>query len=109
LTDDGQVFISNYVTYETTNVPYHSPESSIRVDLKTLAFEKLDWENIISINTDGEYHFTAVDEEGNYYVLDMTPEEAHSGEEQETAEFLTPADFAVTDRKNTVSKVRVIH
>jgi len=106
LTDDGQAFVSSYAAYEIKDVEYYNLYSTnpdrertlVEKDmqLKTLAFEKLDWENIISINTDGEYHFTAVDEEGNYYVLDMTSEEVHS-EEQETAEFLTPADFAVTD------------
>jgi len=85
LTDDGQAFASSYAACEIKDVEYYNLYSTnpdrertlVEKDmqLKTLAFEKLDWENIISINTDGEYHFTAVDEEGNYYVLDMAPEE----------------------------------
>lgn len=63
LTDDGQVFMSEYVTSEIQNVEYHPLIHYTRthdiwvkseMSLKTIGFQKLDWENIISINTNGE-------------------------------------------------------
>lgn len=40
--------------------------------LKKISFRKLDLENIVSVNSDGKYHFSAVDADGHYYHLDMT-------------------------------------
>lgn len=77
LTDDGQVFISEYVTSSTEDIEYYNQESTnpdrdrIKkvkdISLKTISFRKLDWENIISINSDGLYCFSAVDEAGKYF------------------------------------------
>ena len=87
LTEDGRVFISNYVTVEaayTNNIECVNCqrtkegnwgwEDSLSwtypvLAIKDVAFQKLDWENIISINTNGEFDFSAVDSEGNYYHL----------------------------------------
>ena len=83
LTDDGRVLVSSYATYEVRDVKYYDITSTNpnreRVltaedfPLKIIQFEALDWENIISINTDGEYQFTAVDAHGEYYHLDLWP------------------------------------
>ena len=40
--------------------------------LKTLSFQKLDYENIVHINTDGKFHFSLLDKEGNIFALDMS-------------------------------------
>lgn len=82
LTDDGQVFISEYVTSSTEDIEYYNQESTnpdrdrIKkvkdISLKTISFRKLDWENIISINSDGLYCFSAVDEAGRYFYVDAT-------------------------------------
>lgn len=83
LTGDGQAFISSYVTAEvryTKDMEYYeydsyrdewnyAPQMHSVLAVKDIGFQKLDWENIISINTDGEYHFSAVDSEGNYFYL----------------------------------------
>lgn len=77
LTDDGQVFMSEYVTSSTEDIEYYNQENTnpdrdrIKkvkdLSLKTISFQKLDWENIISINSDGLYYFSAVDEAGRYF------------------------------------------
>ncbi len=85
LTDDGQVFVSEYVTSEIQDVDYYAhftrfgvdPAWQLRraynVEIKTINFRRLEWENIISVNTNGEYCFSAVDEKGDYFYLDMNP------------------------------------
>lgn len=80
LTDDGQVFMSEYVTSATEDVEYYNLESTNPnrertkiiedLPLKTISFQKLEWENIVSINTDGNGHFSAVDETGKYFYID---------------------------------------
>lgn len=83
LTDTGQVFMSEYRTKEIQDIEYYNTANTradriestgiiSQMHLKELSFQKLDLENIISINTDGNFHFSAVDEEGNYFGLDMT-------------------------------------
>lgn len=82
LTDDGQVFVSEYVTSEIRDVEYYilrntNPNRSrtgwiYDLPLKTVDFYKLDWESIASINTNGEYCFSAVDEQGAYFYLDIS-------------------------------------
>lgn len=74
LTDDGQVFVSDYVDCERIEDSRYFYDRLEWPNLKTLGFEKLDWENIISINTDNDFQFTAVDEKGRYYHLDKSPE-----------------------------------
>lgn len=81
LTDDGQVFMSQYVTSSTEDVEYYNQESTNPdrekvkkvkdLSLKTIAFQKLDWENITSINSDGLYCFSAVDEAGMYFYVEV--------------------------------------
>lgn len=82
LTDDGQVFMSEYVTSEIRDIEYYHLGSTnpnrIRtgwindLPLKTIDFKKLDWENIISINTNGKDQFSAVDKQGRYYYLNVS-------------------------------------
>lgn len=84
LTDSGQVFISEYITYAVEDIEYYNtantnPDRSVftsiepDMHLKKISFRKLDLENITSVNSDGKYHFSAVDAAGNYYHSDMTP------------------------------------
>lgn len=86
LTDDGQVFISKYETYEITDVEYglwvvsdpsRMPHVATYQDahLKELTFEKLDLTDIESIWTNGENYFCAVDREGGYYRIKMEDNE----------------------------------
>ncbi len=80
LTKNGQVFISEYVTSEVRDVDYYNNmntnpyrERTLTawdLEIKELSFRKLDWENIVSINTDGTCHFTAVDENGECFYMD---------------------------------------
>ena len=90
LTRDGQVFISRYVTTEILDwkeadsyiygvsrgigrwIPDWREED---LEIKDITFQKLDWENIISINTNGRLDFSAVDREGNCYHLCTEGEE----------------------------------
>lgn len=83
LTDSGQVFISKYVTTEIKDVEYYNrgntkPGRTVftsvhpNMHLKTLSFQKLDYENIVHINTDGKFHFSLLDKEGNIFALDMS-------------------------------------
>ncbi len=74
LTDDGQVFVSDYIDCERIEDSRYFYDRLEWPDLKTLGFQKLDWENIISINTDNDFQFTAVDDKGRYYHLDKSPE-----------------------------------
>ena len=80
LTDDGQVFISKYVTYDTVDVEYgfwqvanpgRDPQTATYYDmaLKELTFQKLELTDIQSIWTNGENCFCAVDSEGGYYRI----------------------------------------
>lgn len=84
LTNDGQVFISEYKTSEIQDVEHYNTSNTranriertsviSEMHLKELAFRKLDLENITSINTDGGFHFSAVDTEGSYFYIDTTP------------------------------------
>ena len=91
LTGDGQVFISRYVTTEIWDgsmVDYYGyfvhrgmgrwepePWKDEDLEIKDITFQKLDWENIISINTNGRCDFSAVDREGNCYHLCTEGEE----------------------------------
>lgn len=49
-----------------------SVETIEDMELKTLVFEKLAIENIVSISTDGKESFTAVDADGVYYRFSAT-------------------------------------
>ena len=80
LTNDGQVFMSEYITNAVEDVDYYNHESTnpnreriITVKdlhLKTIIFHKMNWKDIISINTDGTYYFSAVDKDGEYFYID---------------------------------------
>ena len=80
LTDDGQVFISEYVTAEIKDVQYYNLQNTNpnreRVKtvegllLKKLLFNKIDVENIVSINTNGDTLFSMVNEKGEYFYFD---------------------------------------
>lgn len=83
LTDNGQVFMSKYITTEIKDVEYYNrastkPDRTIftgrltNMHLKALSFQKLGYQNIIGVNTDGNFHFSLLDNEGNYYDLDMS-------------------------------------
>ena len=84
LTNDGQVFVSEYVTSEIKDVEYYilrnTNPNRLRtgwiydLQLKKINFYQLDWKDIASINTNGEYQFSAVNEQGEYFYLNMTPE-----------------------------------
>lgn len=76
-------FMSKYITTEIKDVEYYNrastkPDRTIftgrltSMHLKALSFQKLDYQNIISVNTDGNFHFSLLDIEGNYYDLDMS-------------------------------------
>lgn len=79
LTNEGQVFMSKYVINEIKDIEYYNQENTnpnrerVKIirdfPLKTMAFQKLDWENITRINSDGLYCFSAVDESGMYFVF----------------------------------------
>lgn len=78
LTDDGRVFVSRYETCGVEDVscfvkanPNPGKRPSVEtiedMELKTLVFERLVIGNIVSISTDGEENFTALDADGVYY------------------------------------------
>lgn len=77
LTDDGQVFMSEYITSEVRDVEYY--QSGIRewndvqvkkdLPIKSIVLRKLNFENIVSVNTNGEYCFSAVDENGRHFKI----------------------------------------
>lgn len=82
LTDDGQVFLSEYVTYDVQDIAYYWYGSGGKqgddfygnMKLKELNFRRCAGvEGIVSINTDGKYCFSAVNEQGEYFKLDLTP------------------------------------
>lgn len=83
ISDDGQVFISEYVTNGIKDMEYYilgnTNPNRVRtkwvknMQLKTIDFHMLDWQDIVSINTNEEFYFSAVDAQGEYYYLDMTP------------------------------------
>ena len=90
LTGDGLVFISRYVTvgildWKEADSYIYSVNRGIGrwlpdwreedLEIKDITFQKLDWENIISINTNGRCDFSAVDREGNCYHLCTEGEE----------------------------------
>lgn len=64
LTDDGQVFMSGYETCDRLVDGLMTSE---------LKFRALKAEDIVSVNTDGRYGFSAVNRQGEYLSLDMTP------------------------------------
>lgn len=82
LTNSGEVFMSEYVTERIEDVvEYYRRASSPPgwmlmakdLEIKTLSFCKLGGvEHVISINTDGKGRFTAVNQEGEVFLLDMT-------------------------------------
>ncbi|MDE5598543.1 MAG: hypothetical protein K2J04_12050 [Lachnospiraceae bacterium] len=76
LMEDGQVFASEYVTKEVRDVDYYTfeeeegvplTETCYQMRLKELSFRKLEYENIISINSDEDSSFYLVDKSGNVY------------------------------------------
>lgn len=80
LTSDGKLFVSSYVTDHVEDVEYYvkfnanpgkSPEVEVSRDqpIKCIEFKKLDYHDIVSINGDGQYNFSAVDSMGNYYHI----------------------------------------
>lgn len=85
LTDNGELFMSSYITDRIADVEYYTKfnpdpgrlplvETQKNVELKRIAFEKLDYYDIVSINGDGQYHFSAVDSKGNYYHIKASEE-----------------------------------
>ncbi len=80
LTSDGELFVSSYVTDHMEDVAYYvkfnadpgrlpAVEVSYDVPIKHVEFKQLDYHNIIRINGDGQYHFSAIDSMGNYYHI----------------------------------------
>ena len=85
LTSDGELFISSYVTDHTEDVEYYvkfnedpgrlpTVEVLNDVPIKCIKFKQLDYHNIISINGDGQYNFSAIDSMGNYYHITASKE-----------------------------------
>jgi len=85
LTSDGELFMSSYVTDRVEDVEYYvkfNPdpgrlplvETRKDVELKRIAFEQLNYHDIVSINGDGQYNFSAVDSKGNYYHIRVLEE-----------------------------------
>ncbi len=78
LCSNGEVFISEYITFDVRDIRmYRRREEGTGeltaisgMELKELNFRKLDWEEIVSINTDGEYRFAALDRSGECLLLD---------------------------------------
>ncbi len=82
LTEDGQVFMSEYVTHEVKDVEYYNVSDTRKdrvmdtsmlpdMHLKKMSFRKLDLEHIVCINTDGGSSFLAVGEDGKCYLYDL--------------------------------------
>ncbi len=93
LMDTGEVFMSSYQTYSREKVEYWIDSTrtdrtvftnTVELDLKELAFAPLEWKNIVRLNSDGGNRFTAVDRDGNYYVLDTDQPVGQEGTEEET-------------------------
>ena len=57
LMEDGQVLISEYVTNGEEESQLQNNEY---LQLKTVRLKKMDWKNIVRINTDGGHYFSAV-------------------------------------------------
>ncbi len=83
LTSDGELFISSYVTDRIEDVEYYVkfngapdrlPAVEVRKEVKIsrITFEPLDYHDIISINGDGKYNFSAIDSKGNYYHINVS-------------------------------------
>lgn len=83
LTNDGQVFMSEYKTNEIRDVEHYNTANTKKdrtditsvisdMHLKELVFKKLDFQEIISINTDGNFCFSLVNVKGEYFYLDLT-------------------------------------
>lgn len=82
LMENGQVFMSEYITTEVKDIEYYN-RANTRADrtvftsvkpnmeLKALSFRRLDYEDIVRINTDGEYHFSLIDKNGDYFALSI--------------------------------------
>ncbi|MCM1264325.1 MAG: hypothetical protein NC313_16565 [Butyrivibrio sp.] len=80
LLNNGQVFVSGYVTTEVKDIEYYyivqsnpqnsAPDIEYNMHLKSLSFYKLDYENIVSISSDKDSNFYLADESGNimHYV-----------------------------------------
>ncbi len=79
LCSNGEVFMSEYITFDVRDIRmYRRREEGTSeltaitgMELKELKFRKLDWENIVSINTDGEYRFAVLDRNGECLLLDF--------------------------------------
>ncbi len=81
LTDSGNVFFSEYVTREIKDVDYYdlsgtNPNREMiqtiqNMHLKTISLKNTELKNIVEIETDGEYILYAVDNRGEYFVIDM--------------------------------------
>ena len=81
LMETGEVFMSSYQTYDQEEVEYWIDSTNpyrteytrtVELELKQVVFVPLEWKNIVKLNSDGDSHFTAVDCDGNYYVLDTS-------------------------------------
>lgn len=70
LMEDGQVLISEYVTNGEEESQLQNNEY---LQLKTVRLKKMDWKNIVRINTDGGHYFSAVDDTGDFVYRDFTP------------------------------------
>lgn len=67
---DPETYLENY---QGSTIPDKETTDIFQaMDLKTLAFEKLHYQKIVSINTDGLYSFTLVDEGGEWYEIDFS-------------------------------------
>lgn len=82
LMENGQVFMSEYITTEVKDIEYYNGANtradrtvftSVKpnMELKALSFRRLDYEDIVHINTDGEYHFSLIDKNGDYFALSI--------------------------------------
>ena len=82
LTEDGQLFVSEYVTTGIEDVQWYfrgglSPsrmeiQTIYDMQLKDIVFTQIEAEDIVNINSDGGYIFTIVDKEGAFYNLNMS-------------------------------------
>lgn len=76
LMEDGQVFASEYITKEVRDVKYYTfeeeeglpaTEMCYQMRLKELSFQKLEYEDIISVKSNEDKGFYLVDKSGNIY------------------------------------------
>lgn len=84
LLENGEVFVSEYVTTEIKDVEYFershgNPQNTWTtvakdLPLKGLSFRKLDYENIISISSNKDNTFYLVDKDGNIYCYQSEEE-----------------------------------